>query len=301
MQLQSGPDHHPIYDEICHVIYRCKEKAEKEGVQLSSVIGVHKTTVWRWEQKLIKRQPQIEPIVRLLQYDSGIKDLNQLLKYYAGLEITARYVKEKYLPIVKTDQVVRSFDKKEVESLLDNFVSYLAIKLCSTNPNGEPLERLIEPLTHAQYEEFKESLNGVSKDTALKSLRPLVIEHLENLVKAGHLIKSESERYQTTANMIKWPFELTRKFMPKMFMFVDPENWENTDYFTRGQSFSASEEDIYLATRAFFNGYKQAIDILTNSRGDQKVQLLAMFESLDAFSPPSSPIAPELPSSKEVQ
>lgn len=300
MQLQTGPDHHPIYDEICHVIYRCKEKAEKEGVQLSDIIGVHKTTIWRWEQKLIKRQPQIEPIVRLLQYDSGIKNLDELIRNYAALEITIRYISEKYRPIVKENKVISSFDQKDVENILDNFVSYLAIKLCSTNPNGEPLEKLIEPLTHAQYEEFKISLNGVTKETALKSLRPLVEEHLENLVKAGHLFKSDSGRFQTNANVVQWPFELSKKFLPKMFMFVDPENWENTDYFTRGQSFSASEEDIYIATRAFFKGYKQAIEILANSTGEHKVQLMAMFESLDAFSPPSSPIAPELPS-EEVQ
>ena len=117
MQLQSGPDHHPIYDEICHVIYRCKEKAEKEGVQLSDVIGVHKTTIWRWEQKLIKRQPQIEPIVRLLQYDSGIKDLNELLRHFSGLEITCKYINDKYRPLVKNDKVVTTFDKNEVQSI----------------------------------------------------------------------------------------------------------------------------------------------------------------------------------------
>lgn len=295
MQLQTGPDHHPIYDELCHVIYRCKEKAEKEGAQLASIIGVHKTTIWRWEQKLIRKKPQIEPVVRLLQYDSGIKTIDSLLRHYSGLTSTVDYLQQKYSLITKKNDSVQGFEQENLDKILDSFVSYLAIKLCSSSDRGETLEKLIEPLTHAQYEEFKTTLNGVSKETALKSLRPLVVEHLDNLVKAGHLVLNKYGHYETPSDFVQWPFELSKKFLPKMFMFVDPENWENTDYFTRGQSLSASEEDIYKATRILFKGYKDAVEILANSKGEHKVQLMAMFESLDTFSPPSSPIVPEPP------
>ena len=150
-----------------------QRKAEKEGSNLASIIGVHKTTIWRWEQKLIRKKPQIEPVVRLLQYDSGIRTINSLLVHYSNLKNTVDYLKQKYSLITKKDQVIQGYDQQNLDEILDNFVSYLAIKLCSSSDDGENLESLIEPLVHAQYQEFKLSLNGVSKETALRSLRLL--------------------------------------------------------------------------------------------------------------------------------
>lgn len=280
MQIQSLADHHPIYDEINVIISRCKEKADSLKLNLSDIIGVHKTTIWRWEQKLIKKRPQIEGLVQLLKFDSDLSCPSKIINHYKDLKSTTQYIKDKYQSL-GNDENVDQTNMIENSPILDNFVSYLAIKLISTSENGEKLEDIIDTLIEAQYLESKNVLVGIKKETAVKSIRPIVVELIEGLIKENFLIKNSDGKLSIAGRRVQWPFEMTQKFLPKMFMFVNPEKWIDTDFFTRGQTFSASDEDIYQATRAFFKGYKEAINILEKSQGNKKVQLMAMFESLD--------------------
>lgn len=237
-----------------------------------------------------KRFPNADTILKICSTVSKIKTVKGIAEYY-GSEV-ANFLRDSFPIYFSDDCKIQTKIDFEVSEVITDFYSYVIINLCNDN-NGYSRVKLEGTLARIAMIESP----AYRKDEHCKELQkafiPEVKYRVDILLKSGQLLLLENGLLKTKVVGIQIPYEIAKKYLPKMMIFIEPSEWANSSFFIRGFAGSGNKNDVELAIREIYNGFIRANKIMENSKGNEiSIQLMAMAESLQ-FS--------ELPTKEELR
>lgn len=270
MQITSTETANPrtaersIYDEIAPILNEAKKKAEKKKLTLEEILGVDRTTVWRWENKLNKNSPNADTVLNLLSFITNETVIPNILKKFDDCPQIQKLINISF-PSRVHSMARKSKDIYKIDDQYDFYIYYI----CGTQ-RGATKEELTYTLGKIAAKKAEIPESHQTYDMIL-SLGQFTSEKIDNLEALEIIEKSNSGRYiRTQRDTYIEVEEGLKRTLQTIKDFVEPEQWgEGMTTFYAFQESIPTEvaQEIARETYQFYTRMKQKM--MSNRTSDK--------------------------------